>query len=105
VMSADEVSPAVWSLKLCSDPLCENEISSLMARVPGPQNAWRRVVFKDYGVAIRVEHWLQTHPTSKLRDASLEFNYPGDGTYGTIAPVKTNGDDCKREPLEQSGNR
>ncbi len=104
VMSADEVSPAVWSLKLCEDAQCaDDDAPQLKAMVPRsePQSQnptlWRKVVFTDYGVAIRLAHWLRAHPDTRPPDTGIQFNYQGqsDRNYVSVVPVKrTTKDDC-----------
>ena len=85
IMAADEVSPAVWALKLCTTPKCEDKEERLLkAKVqpdpPGPENPdlWRNVVFTDYGVAIRLAHWLRTHQDGRPPNTSYQFNFPSD---------------------------
>jgi hypothetical protein len=58
---------------------------------------WRKVVFTDYGVAIRTAHWLRTHPAETL-SSGYRFNFPvgADGkTYTSLVPFKKTGDECK----------
>ena len=108
-MSADEVSPAVWWLRLCQDALCTGkDIYPLMATLKTPGGAqsrsiWRKVVFTDYGVAIRVAHWLRMNHTYTPPDTDYRFNYPYDSDYPyeagrrylTLAPRKTTPNDCR----------
>ena len=112
-MAADEVSPAVWALKLCTTPKCEDKEERLLkAKVqpdpPGPENPdlWRNVVFTDYGVAIRLAHWLRTQD-GRPPNTSYLFNFPSDsnGAYVSLVPVKTKGDECKGEKLEKTSSR
>ncbi|MGA8712448.1 MAG: hypothetical protein WB647_05435 [Roseiarcus sp.] len=114
IMAADEVSPAVWALKLCTTPKCEDKEERLLkAKVqpdpPGPENPdlWRNVVFTDYGVAIRLAHWLRTHQDGRPPNTSYLFNFPSDsnGAYVSLVPVKTKGDECKGEKLEKTSSR
>ncbi len=111
IVSADEVSPAVWTLRLCEEATCAgDDHHTLMASVPEPsgaqdKTAWRKVVFTDYGVAIRLAHWLRTEQKSTPPNTTYRFNYPGDGTYAAIKPVKVKGDECKGDRLERVGSR
>jgi hypothetical protein len=79
IVSADEVSPAVWSLKLCENSQCAGDGSllrvTLLPRASGPQNPliWRNVVFTDYAVAFRLAHWLKTHQTGIPPQHSLQI--------------------------------
>jgi hypothetical protein len=109
VVSADEVSPAVWSLKLCRDPWCTGGDMPLLMATVAPErsglqkaSAWRKVVFTDYGVAIRLAAWLRTHQTSTPPNTKIKFNYAGeaDSTYATLVPVRVEGDECKGEALK-----
>ena len=106
IMSADEVSPAVWSLRLLScdkDGRCtEEEVLKAQQSVTDAPNPslWRNVVFTDYGVAIRTALWLRTHPGETL-SSGYRFNYPigADGkTYASLVPVKKTADECKAPP-------
>ena len=111
VMSADEVSPAVWSLSLCTkDNKCSGEALQAQPSTPGsPDNSsWRKIVFTDYSVAIRLEHWLRTHPTETphAEIGGYKFNFPTgfDGTkYSGFRPTKTTDNNCeKKAPVEAS---
>lgn len=107
IVSADEVSPAVWSLKLCKDALCTgDDLPLLQAKVQpagsGPQTeaAWRKIVFTDYGAAIRVARSLRSGQSNASNNTSYKFNYPGDRGFAAIAPAKVSGDECKGEPVK-----
>jgi hypothetical protein len=109
IVSADEVSPAVWSLKLCEDAQCaDDHAPALRAMVPpsDPQSQnpslWRKVVFTDYGVAIRLARWMRTHSDTKPPHTDIQFNYHGqsDKNYVSLVPVKTTKDECKPEGEE-----
>ena len=109
IVSADEVSPAAWSLKLCENSQCTGDDGRLLRAAvlpaqsqPGAQNAllWRKVVFADYAVAFRLAHWLKTHQTGTPPNTSYRFNYPdADGTglppAVGLLPVKTDKDECR----------
>jgi hypothetical protein len=103
IMSADEVSPAVWSIRLCKEPQCTGEDvlrAKVQPSISGLQNAslgWK-VVFTDYGAAVRLIHWLRTHQPEQQRDTGYKFNYPGDiaTPYVSLVPVKNNDDDCTK---------
>ena len=121
IVSADEVSPAVWSLRLCENQKCTGEdVPLLKARVQtdprGPQKSspWRKVVFTDYGVAIRLAHWLKTHPWGTPLNTSYQFNYPAAPViypavsterYVSLVPTKAKGDVCKGEELYARSSR
>lgn len=109
IMSADEVSPAVWSLRLCQDAQCSGKdvypLKATLKAAPVTQNSslWRKVVFTDYGVAVRLAHWLRMHHTNTAPDTDYRFNYPYEFNspydvgrrYVTLAPYKTKDEECK----------
>ena len=96
VMGADEVSPAVWSIKLCDDLQCTKGEDVLRAKLQDsqegkasggkvplsaedeePQGEWgRKVVFTDYSTAIKVAHWLRSHRAEQQTLNGYRFNYP-----------------------------
>jgi hypothetical protein len=108
LLNADDVSPAVWSLKLCEDAHCTGPdpyvLEARLATQDGTRNTspWRKVVFRDYGVAIRVAHWLRLKHTNTPPNSEYEFNYPfysdyphDEGRrYVTMAPVKATDNNC-----------
>jgi hypothetical protein len=113
-MSADEVSPAVWSLQLCKDPKCVGDderylqatvlsASGRTADVP----RWRKVVFTDYGVAIRLAQWLRMNPGKTPPQTDYQFDYPPGNSKETFSfvPKKATGDQCKSEQPEEVSRR
>jgi hypothetical protein len=87
IMSADEVSPAVWTLMRCAGGRCQDLMASL---VTGPEWAARKLVFTDYSIAIRLAHWLKTHPGNSP-DPRYHFdNKPEE----SIKPYKITGNNC-----------
>ncbi len=104
----------VWSLKLCENPKCDGNHeprflkATLSHPVPKSEELWRNVVFADYGVAIRLAHWMRTHPASRPLNTDHQFNYPVDSdktTYVSLVPFKTTKDECKPESEEQVASR
>ena len=80
-VSADEVSPAVWSLEKCEKGQCEDgdeNKNPLRATVRNGPQQWRKVVFTDYGVAVQVAHWLRTNDNSAFSDLKYKFDYGSD---------------------------
>jgi hypothetical protein len=75
IMSADEVSPAVWSLQICDTPKCEGKSNNPLRAKLG-NGDWRTIVFTDYGQAIRLAHWLRTNQNSNIPSSLYTFNYP-----------------------------
>jgi len=103
IVSADEVSPAVWSIKLCKNLQCTEEGGVLRAKLNEENAAWRKVVSTDYALAMQVAYWLRTHPNDPLPNSSYKLNYPTDdnGTkYATLVPDKIKSDECKPETAE-----
>jgi hypothetical protein len=113
IVSADEVSPAVWSIKLCENPECRGEevhfLKATLEPNPTPRNdrLWRKVVFTAYGVAMRLAHWLRVNQGRTPPKTGYLFNYPGelDKTYLFPVPVQTTVDECKAEPTQTANSR
>ena len=115
IMSADEVSPAVWSLKVCGTPNCDGDDGysyPLKARF-GDTGQWRKVVFTDYGDAVKVAHWLRTTPPDRRPRPGYAFNYPSAANdpaapspdTESLVPVKKTGDECKAQQSERVTSR
>jgi hypothetical protein len=93
VVGADEVSPAVWSLQICDGNKCDGMGDNpLRARLKNGQ--WRKVVFTDYGQAIKLAHWLRTNQKDTIPGSNYTFNYPGN-LPNSLVPVKKMDDECK----------
>jgi hypothetical protein len=119
IMNADEVSPAIWSLKLCEDAQCKGpDTYPLMAMLKTPNGTqnrtlWRKVVFTDYGVAIRVAHWLRMHQINTPPNTDYRFNFPYDSDsiydagrrYVTLAPYNATGEMCHPHRDEEVSRR
>lgn len=106
IMSADEVSPAVWSLQICDSNKCEGKNNRLLqANVKNGQ--LRNVVFTDYGQAVKLAHGLRTAQKSTIPGSNLTFNYPGDppNPKESLVPVKQMDDVCKPEKTEEISRR
>jgi hypothetical protein len=111
IMSPDEVSPAVWLLRLCKDSECKNPEDQVLTATWRPtadadaapkENLERIVVFTDYGVAIRLAHWLRTHPRGVLPGGRYKVNYPAHNNehetlknYQILKPFKVKGNACE----------
>ena len=70
-MSADEVSPAVWSLQICEQSKCElKDYKPLRAHA---QNGrwWRNVVFTDYGQAVKLAIGSGRRSKTTFREVTL----------------------------------
>lgn len=104
VMSADEVSPAVWSLKICDTSQCEKEppkFLQAMAKGKGSKDqkaagVMRNVVFADYGKAVNVAHWLRNAAPESPDRSNYIFNYPSaaPGSKQALIPFKNTRDEC-----------
>jgi hypothetical protein len=100
IVSADDVSPAVWSIKMLPNPLNTDEkhtaANFLRAHVEGGLD--RTLVFKHYDQASQVAHWLRTHPNTSVGPGPLHFNYvAGDSPV----PVKNTCDECSDEKAKE----
>jgi hypothetical protein len=105
VMSADEVSPAVWSLRICDTSECDNEpLKLLQATVKGHDakdhkaiGVMRNVVFADYGKAVNVANWLRAAQQESPDRSNYTFNYPSPlpGSKQNLVPFRNTGDECK----------
>ena len=99
IMNADEVSPAVWSLKKCAQTKCDDDSKPLTATVKDTQR-YRKVVFTDYGVAVKLAHWLRTNKQSTPAGSNYTFDY-GPNSKESLIPVKSKIDECQ---LPQAGD-
>jgi hypothetical protein len=104
IMPADEVSPAVWSLHLCAGDKCDGKSDELLtASVKNGQP--RRLVFNDYGEAVKLAHWLKVKNKNNNSASRYTFNYP-DSDKRSIVPVKNTDDDCnKKAKAEEIASR
>jgi hypothetical protein len=115
VVGADDVSPFVWSIQIVAphkepdDDWGEGKMSALRART-SESGAFRLIVFSDYGRAVKLAHWVRTHPKEPLLStptgarpgdsAAYAFNYGasqfhgGGGDHG-LAVIKKTGDACR----------
>jgi hypothetical protein len=103
IMSADEVSPAVWSLEKCENGQCEDgdeNRNPLRATVKDGPLQFRKLVFADYGVAVKLAHWLRTNQNSPPSDLKYRFDY-GRDSFPTpadkvpLVPFKITRDECR----------
>ena len=67
--------------KLCQDAQCSKASVPLKAMPKTSEGIqdetpWRHVVFTDYGVAIRMAHWLKLNHASSSPYTDYRFNYP-----------------------------
>ena len=112
VMSADEVSPAVWSLRICDPSGCDaGPLKLLQATVKGNGEkdrktigVMRNVVFIDYGKAAAVAHWLRGAQQTTPDRSNYTFNYPSPtlGLKQGLIPFKNTRDEC--EPTDKKSD-
>jgi hypothetical protein len=98
IMSADEVSPAVWSIQICDARKCDTDNKTpLQATVGNSKGVSRNVVFTDYGLAVRFAHWLRVTQNNTPKGSKYTFNYPSlsEDSYQILRPFKKTGDECK----------
>ena len=85
IMSADEVSPAVWSIQICDALKCDAQNRTpLQAKVSNSKGALRNIVFTDYGLAVKFAHWLRIAYNNLPPGSNYTFeNYPSEtpGSY------------------------
>jgi hypothetical protein len=98
VVGADDVSPAVWSLKICSDcdgngrdkNLKDNDLQAHVSSGGKPRN----LVFTDYGQAVKLAHWLRLQRQG-VTLSNLKFNYPVSGfPNASLVPFKNIKNEC-----------
>lgn len=101
IMSADEVSPAVWSIHICDKPICDGKDAKLL-QASAQNGQWRNVVFTDYGQAVKLAHWLRTTQKNAVPGTALTFNYPSTPANDkeSLVPVKRMKDECAAEQTE-----
>jgi len=97
-MSADEVSPAVWSIQICNKPRCDGE-GKRRLQASAKNGQLRNVVFSDYGQAVKLAHWLRTTQKNSVPGTALTFNYPDSPANDkeSLVPVKKMNDECEPE--------
>ena len=101
IMSADEVSPAVWSLQICDQSKCDAEnrtpLKATVKRIGDAQpGSPRNLVFTDYGLAVRFAHWLRITQQKEPYGSKYMFNYPSldPSSRQTLRPFKKTYDEC-----------
>jgi hypothetical protein len=91
IVPADDIAPAVWSIKRQTTEPDPGQAPDLRASVPGGTR--RRVVSTDYLTMSELTHWLKSKgPGHAL--SSMGFDYAeGD----TLVPFKNVSDDCRKQ--------
>jgi hypothetical protein len=102
IMSADEVSPAVWSIHICDKPKCDGNDATPPLKASAKNGQLRNVVFTDYGQAVKLAHWLRTTQKNTVPGTALTFNYPSTPANDkeSLVPVKKTNDECATERTE-----
>lgn len=74
MVAADDVSPAVWSIKILhgEGKTAGPEFVKAHIEENGP---WRELVFTDYSLAVRAIHWFRTQSENYNGNGKLKFNY------------------------------
>jgi len=74
MVGADDVSPAVWSIKILHEEGKTESPEFVKAHLE--ENApWRELVFTDYGLTVRAIHWFRTQSGNYNDKDKLKFNY------------------------------
>jgi hypothetical protein len=113
IMGADEVSPAVWSLEKCEKGQCadgDENTNPLRATARNGPKQWRKLVFTDYGVAVKLAHWLRTTDNGASSDSKYQFDYGSDSKDGPtnkapLVPFKTTRDECRAQQSDLAISR
>jgi hypothetical protein len=110
IVRADDVAPAVWSLRIVENDdgprsTSKKEARFIHAGIPRSVNGklelqpadLRNLVFTDFGLASNVAHWLRTKSKSPSIMA-LMLDYPGGVS---VVPSKVHEDACMIQPTAQ----
>jgi hypothetical protein len=94
IVNADDVSPAVWTLKTCSGECDHTEKDRNLQAFVVPDGQSRDLVFTDYGEAVKLAHWLRHHQGATV--SNLQFNYPRPEAphAKSLMPYKMVRDEC-----------
>jgi len=93
IVSADDVSPAVWTLKICAGQCDPNGNDPNLQAYVSAGGQKRDLVFTDYGEAVKLAHWLRyQRPGVTLN--KLQFTYPVAG-QASLVPFKKTEDECR----------
>ena len=93
IVSADDVSPAVWTLKICAGQCDPNGNDPNLQAYVSAGGQKRDLVFTDYGEAVKLAHWLRyERPGVTLN--KLQFTYPVAG-QASLVPFKKTEDECR----------
>ena len=94
IVGADDVSPAVWSLKICDGPCDPNGNDPTLQAHVSPSGQPRDLVFTDYGQAVKLAHWLRYQQKGATLN-KLQFSYPVDGKpRASLVPYKNTKNEC-----------
>jgi hypothetical protein len=91
VVSADDVSPAVWSIQIMPPPGApRSNIIHLLGARADASSSYRELVFTDFRQASAVARWERTHAGRTV--SNLTFNYLAEG--GSLVPIRKKGSEC-----------
>jgi hypothetical protein len=94
LIGADDVSPFIWRIQLVPKNLKPSnewkDRRALNAKF-NDSGSWRQLIFSDYGRAVKLAHWVRTHPIADHL-SGYQFNWTPD--MG-LTVVKESKDACK----------
>jgi hypothetical protein len=94
IVGADDVSPAVWSLKICDDSCDPNGNDPTLQAQVSPSGQPRDLVFTDYGQAVKLAHWLRFQQKGAILN-KMQFSYPIEGKpRASLVPYKNTKNEC-----------
>lgn len=95
IVGADDVSPAVWSLKICNGQCDPNGNDKNLTAHVSSGGQPRDLVFTDYGEAVKLAHWLRYQPKG-VTLSNLRFDYPVAGSpKASLVPFKNVKNECE----------
>jgi hypothetical protein len=97
IASADDVSPAVWTLKMCHGQCDPDGKDPTLQAFVAPHGLKRDLVFTDYGQAVKLAHWLR-YQQKDVTLTKLRFDYPfAQKPPPSLVPYKNTKNDCARD--------
>jgi hypothetical protein len=91
VVSADDVSPAIWSIQILPPGAPTDHKTLLLGARVDDSSPYRELVFTDFRQASAVTRWARTHPGTTI--SHLTLNYADQG--GSLVPIRKTDNDCK----------
>ena len=102
IVPADDVSPAVWSIKFVSHEAHGSGNPGLETYLAGSvdDGVQRGLVFTDYGQAAQLAHWVRSHPAATVSGLRLNYTQGNYEMHDSLSIEKQTIDVCK--PLEST---